>query len=211
MKSNEPSITRRFLKARLLRDYHTFRGFTSERTHVKDLLLRTVETGESNSALIVGPRGSGKTTVSGPGCSRRSLSNRLSLPVDRLRHIRTPVRTSVHQELCPGAFKWPCPRGWQTGTQVHRQPNETGECSGRKGLWIVLWEPCLPPGMSEIRRQTQVQELHLHPGGIRSLLWPSQSDPPLQSLWCGTICPSSHLCHGIDVSPGRDRVIREAS
>lgn len=65
MKSSEPSITRKFLKARLLRDYHTFRGFTSERTHVKDLLLRTVETGESNSALIVGPRGSGKTTVGG--------------------------------------------------------------------------------------------------------------------------------------------------
>lgn len=63
MNSSETSSTRKFLKARLLRDYHTFRGFTSERTHVKDLLLRTVETGESNSALIVGPRGSGKTTV----------------------------------------------------------------------------------------------------------------------------------------------------
>lgn len=62
-KPNESSITRRFLKNRLLRDYTTFRGFESERTHVKDLLLRTVESGESNSALIVGPRGSGKTTV----------------------------------------------------------------------------------------------------------------------------------------------------
>lgn len=63
-KTNKAGVTRKFLKDRLLRDYHTFRGFDSERTHVKDLLLRTVETGESNSALIVGPRGSGKTTVS---------------------------------------------------------------------------------------------------------------------------------------------------
>ena len=61
----EAAITRKFLKARLLRDYHTFRGFENERTHVKDLLLRTVETGESNSALIVGPRGSGKTILIG--------------------------------------------------------------------------------------------------------------------------------------------------
>lgn len=64
MKScDNTAVTRKFLKSRLLRDYHTFRGFENERTHVKDLLLRTVESGESNSALIVGPRGSGKTTV----------------------------------------------------------------------------------------------------------------------------------------------------
>ncbi|ETN66574.1 origin recognition complex subunit 4 [Anopheles darlingi] len=61
--ANEIDITRRFLKMRLLRDRASFRGFEEERKHIHDLLLRTANSGESNSALLLGRRGSGKTTL----------------------------------------------------------------------------------------------------------------------------------------------------
>jgi len=54
---------RRFLKERLQRDYTTLRGYAEERANVRQLLQRTAEMGESNSLLLIGPRGSGKTTV----------------------------------------------------------------------------------------------------------------------------------------------------
>lgn len=55
---------RRFLKERLQRDYTTLRGYKAERANVRQLLKSTAETGESNSLLLIGPRGAGKTTVS---------------------------------------------------------------------------------------------------------------------------------------------------
>lgn len=55
--------TRKFLKGRLQRDVTTFRGYESEWQHIRDLLSRTAEHGESNSALLLGPRGCGKTTL----------------------------------------------------------------------------------------------------------------------------------------------------
>ncbi|XP_058065978.1 origin recognition complex subunit 4 [Anopheles bellator] len=63
MKQDEVHETRRFIKSRLLRDRATFRGYEAERQHIRDLLLRTAERGESNSALLLGPRGCGKTTL----------------------------------------------------------------------------------------------------------------------------------------------------
>nr|XP_016928039.1 origin recognition complex subunit 4 [Drosophila suzukii] len=54
---------RRFLKERLQRDYTTLRGYAEERANVRQLLQRTAEMGESNSLLLIGPRGSGKTTL----------------------------------------------------------------------------------------------------------------------------------------------------
>lgn len=55
---------RRFLKERLQRDFTTLRGYEAERVNVRQLLQRTAEMGESNSLLLIGPRGAGKTTVS---------------------------------------------------------------------------------------------------------------------------------------------------
>ena len=54
---------RKFLKTRILNNTE-FVGHRDERLQVRDLLQRTIESGESNSALLIGPRGSGKTTVS---------------------------------------------------------------------------------------------------------------------------------------------------
>ncbi|XP_017866392.1 PREDICTED: origin recognition complex subunit 4 [Drosophila arizonae] len=59
----EIAKTRRFLKERLQRDYTTVRGYESERNNVRQLLQRTAEMGESNSLLLIGPRGAGKTTL----------------------------------------------------------------------------------------------------------------------------------------------------
>ncbi|XP_065085183.1 origin recognition complex subunit 4 [Ochlerotatus camptorhynchus] len=55
--------TRQFLKSRLQTDVINFRGYESEWQHIRDLLFRTAEHGESNSALLLGPRGCGKTTL----------------------------------------------------------------------------------------------------------------------------------------------------
>uniref|UniRef100_A0AAG5D1Z7 Origin recognition complex subunit 4 n=1 Tax=Anopheles atroparvus TaxID=41427 RepID=A0AAG5D1Z7_ANOAO len=60
---SEVELTRKFIKARLLTDRATFHGYETEREHVRDLLQRTAEDGESNSVLLLGPRGSGKTTL----------------------------------------------------------------------------------------------------------------------------------------------------
>lgn len=54
----------KFLKHRLKFDHTTFIGNESEKRQIFDLILRTVEFGESNSALIIGSPGTGKTTVS---------------------------------------------------------------------------------------------------------------------------------------------------
>ncbi|XP_011204875.2 origin recognition complex subunit 4 [Bactrocera dorsalis] len=54
---------RRFLKERLQRDYTTLHGHEAERENVRQLLQRTAELGESNSLLLIGPRGSGKSTL----------------------------------------------------------------------------------------------------------------------------------------------------
>lgn len=53
----------KFLKHRLKSDRTTFIGNESEYRHINDLITRTSECGESNSALIIGPAGSGKSTV----------------------------------------------------------------------------------------------------------------------------------------------------
>lgn len=52
-----------FLKHRLNSDHTTFIGNETEYRHISDLITRTSDCGESNSALIIGTAGSGKTTV----------------------------------------------------------------------------------------------------------------------------------------------------
>lgn len=57
-------LVRKYLKMKIMADNVTFRGHSQDRDHVYDLFKRTVVSGESHSALMIGPRGSGKTTVS---------------------------------------------------------------------------------------------------------------------------------------------------
>lgn len=57
-------LLRKYLKLKVLEDDITFRKHEKARTHVYDVMKRTVSGGESHSALMIGPRGSGKTTVS---------------------------------------------------------------------------------------------------------------------------------------------------
>ncbi|XP_071444263.1 origin recognition complex subunit 4 [Hetaerina americana] len=54
---------RKILKQKILRPISVLRGYSKERLHVFDLMTRTVNVGESNSALLIGPRGCGKTTL----------------------------------------------------------------------------------------------------------------------------------------------------
>lgn len=56
----------KFIKHRLRMDHTTFIGHTAEYNQIKELISRTSENGESNSALVIGPLGCGKTTVSTP-------------------------------------------------------------------------------------------------------------------------------------------------
>lgn len=54
--------TRAYLKRNIL-NCENFVDHESERQQVYDLLKRTIDTGESNSALLIGPREVGKTAV----------------------------------------------------------------------------------------------------------------------------------------------------
>ncbi|XP_037968820.2 origin recognition complex subunit 4 [Plutella xylostella] len=56
-------LIRKYLKIKLLDDNVSFRGHALERSHVYDLMRKTIVQGESNSALVIGARGSGKTTL----------------------------------------------------------------------------------------------------------------------------------------------------
>lgn len=58
------SEAKAFLKKKLLLDKTTLYGFQENREQVKDLLIRTAKHSESNSAILVGPKKSGKSTVS---------------------------------------------------------------------------------------------------------------------------------------------------
>lgn len=57
-------LVRKYLKLKIVDDNISFRSHDQQRHHVYDLMNRTVCNGESHSALMIGPRGSGKTTVS---------------------------------------------------------------------------------------------------------------------------------------------------
>lgn len=54
---------RKFLKAKLQQDKTSFYGYDNERNHIKNLFVQVAKEGESNSALLIGAKKSGKTTV----------------------------------------------------------------------------------------------------------------------------------------------------
>lgn len=64
MSEPQMELAVKFLKHRLKSDHTTFLGNESEKKQILDLIMRTVDYGESNSALIIGSAGTGKTTVS---------------------------------------------------------------------------------------------------------------------------------------------------
>lgn len=66
-------LARKYLKRRIMYPDMNFRNNAQERSHILELVKRTIESGESNSALIIGPRGSGKTTVSFTWISKRDV------------------------------------------------------------------------------------------------------------------------------------------
>ncbi|XP_043474076.1 origin recognition complex subunit 4 [Leptopilina heterotoma] len=55
--------TRKYLKRKIMCPEIKYRHHEKERQYVLDLLKRTVETGESNSALLIGPEDTGKTIL----------------------------------------------------------------------------------------------------------------------------------------------------
>ncbi|KAJ8960326.1 hypothetical protein NQ318_004060, partial [Aromia moschata] len=62
MDKDELRQIRSYLKHNIMDNNKLF-GYEKERDQIFDLLKRTVECGESNSALLIGPRGCGKTTL----------------------------------------------------------------------------------------------------------------------------------------------------
>lgn len=63
MDKQEIDKIRLLLRKQILHD-DEFEGYEKEYNQVFDLLKKTIEISESNSVLLIGPRGAGKTTVS---------------------------------------------------------------------------------------------------------------------------------------------------
>lgn len=63
MNETQMEVAVKLLKHRLKCDHTTFVGNHTEYRQIRELISRTAEHGESNSALIIGSDGSGKTTV----------------------------------------------------------------------------------------------------------------------------------------------------
>lgn len=63
MANTQMTVATKLLKHRLKSDYSTFIGHPSEYRNISELINRTSEHGESNSALVIGTAGCGKTTV----------------------------------------------------------------------------------------------------------------------------------------------------
>ncbi|XP_023943911.2 origin recognition complex subunit 4 [Bicyclus anynana] len=61
--STQIKLIRKYLKLKIIEDNITFRDHASERKHVYELITKAVLHGESHSALIIGPRGCGKTAL----------------------------------------------------------------------------------------------------------------------------------------------------
>ncbi|CAG9573396.1 unnamed protein product [Danaus chrysippus] len=61
--SEQIKRVRKYIKLKILEDNINFRNHDEERKHVYDLITRVILHGESHSALIIGPRGCGKTTL----------------------------------------------------------------------------------------------------------------------------------------------------
>lgn len=58
------SLTRKYLKDKIINCTQVFNNYEKERQQVHNLIKMSVCTGESNSALIIGARGTGKSVVS---------------------------------------------------------------------------------------------------------------------------------------------------
>lgn len=63
MSITQMELAVKFLKQRLRSDHTTFHGNSAEYDQIRDLVSRTSDSGESNSALVIGTAGCGKTTV----------------------------------------------------------------------------------------------------------------------------------------------------
>ncbi|KAJ2938331.1 hypothetical protein O0L34_g13249 [Tuta absoluta] len=61
--ASQIKLIRKYLKVKIQEDNVTFHNHTQSRDHVYDLIKRSVVHGESHSALVIGPRGCGKTTM----------------------------------------------------------------------------------------------------------------------------------------------------
>lgn len=64
MTNKQIELAIEFLKQRIKNDHTNFVGHRDEKNLIKELIIQTSEHGESNSALVIGPIGCGKTTVS---------------------------------------------------------------------------------------------------------------------------------------------------
>lgn len=65
MQLTEINLAKEALKYRMrCGGTNLFEEYETEIDHIKNLLLRSSEIAESNSLIVVGPRGCGKTTVS---------------------------------------------------------------------------------------------------------------------------------------------------
>lgn len=92
------NIIRKYLKEKILYN-KTYSGHQNEETELLELLQRTVTNGESNSVLLIGPKGIGKTTVKTPSsfkCYNNPNSTLFQLVCSVLKQLES--QKNFHQD-----------------------------------------------------------------------------------------------------------------
>lgn len=153
--TDQIDLAKKFLRDRLLTDNTTLFGYNSESHQIKELISRTVNHGESNSAVIIGPKGCGKTTVSTSVIHENSsriatLTILASVSVGFIGAFRTSAhRQFLHKRYdCPP--QWLHSNGRWHRAEINHQTIELGDGGQWQGVYSVRRQSGVPTRLLEI-------------------------------------------------------------
>lgn len=215
-KTNESDAlfqTQRCIKDRLQNDKINFFGHVEQRQSIYDLLERSATFAESNIALLIGVRGSGKTAVS----TLRNMSRRTSL---RLRNLfflpANSIGTAFDYQQSKTNRHCHCSTARISRYQryhcieINHKTATTRRRNGHKNIWFICRASSISSNMFEVWPWEAIQKCNFHIGGFPFVLRPHQPKSVVQSLRFSSIKSVAHLCHRFNESTGRCRTSGKA-
>lgn len=156
-KSNESDAlfqTQRFIKDRLQNDKTSFFSHVEQRQSIYDLLERSATFAESNIALLIGVRGSGKTAVS---ILLRKMFRRKSLTLRNLFFLpANSIGTAFDYQQSKINGHCHCSTARISRYQRHycieinHKTATTGRGNGHKNIWFICRASSISSNMFEV-------------------------------------------------------------